>query len=189
MSHTAALCVNICASESRSCDIFVGYTFDNFWSGYEHLADVVDHKDKVCDSRAVYSTTGTVSGDNRNLRNITGSHCIIVEDLTITGKGVYSFLNTGSAGIVNTDDRTAVFDCHFNGICNFKSVLLSKSTTDYSKVFRIDNDFFSTNGTISGNYTIIWELTLFNIEGILKVRNVGTYFAERIFIKQKTDPL
>ena len=108
MSHTAALCVNICASESRSCDIFVGYTFDNFWSGYKHLADVVDHKDKVCDSRAVYSPPGTVSGNDRNLRNITGSHRIVIENLTITGKGVYTFLNTGSARIVNTDDRTAV---------------------------------------------------------------------------------
>ena len=44
MSHTASLCMDICTAESRSSNIFVGYAFDNFWPGYKHLADVVDHK-------------------------------------------------------------------------------------------------------------------------------------------------
>ena len=116
MSHTAALCVDTGTAEAVCGNVFVCNTFDNFWSGYEHLADVIDHKNKVSDSRTIYGSTGTVSGDNGNLRNVSGCHCIIIEDFTIAGKGVDAFLDSSSAGIVDSDDGAAVFDRHLDGI-------------------------------------------------------------------------
>ena len=61
MSHTTALGMNICTAETGCSNIFIGHTLDYFWTGDKHLADIINNKDKICDSRAVYSTTGTVS--------------------------------------------------------------------------------------------------------------------------------
>lgn len=116
MSHATALRVDAGSAEAVCGNVFVCDAFDHFWSGYEHLADVVDHKNKVSDPRTIYGSTSTVSGDNGNLRNVSGCHCIIIEDLTIAGKGVDAFLDPGSAGIVDPDDGAAVFNRHLDGI-------------------------------------------------------------------------
>ena len=179
--------MDIGTTKSFGSNVFVGYCFDNGRTGNKHLADIIDHKDKICDTRWIYSTAGTVSGNNRNLWDVTGCHGVVVEDLAIACQGIDSFLDTGTAGIVDADNRAAALDGHFNCICDLETVLLAQCTADDGKIFWVNNYFLAADGSVSGDHTVIRELAFFNIEGIFKIGNVGSDLPEGIFIKKHTD--
>ena len=49
--HTAGLGMHIRTAEIIGRDVLVRHTFDDLRSGDEHLADIIDHEDKVRDTR------------------------------------------------------------------------------------------------------------------------------------------
>ena len=51
MCHTTFGSVDIGTTKSFGSNVFVGYCFDNGRTGNKHLADIIDHKDKICDTR------------------------------------------------------------------------------------------------------------------------------------------
>ncbi len=172
MGDAALLRVNAGAAERRRGNILICHTFNDLGTCDEHLTDVVDDKNEIRDTRAVNGTARTVSCDNGNLGNVSGSHRIIIEDFSVSREGVDAFLNAGAAGIVDTDDGAAVFNRHFDGVCYFITVLFAESTADDGKILGVDHDFLSTDRAIAGDNAVVRELAFFYIKGIFQIRDV-----------------
>ncbi len=69
----AALCgMNAGAAERAGADVLVSYAFNDFRAGDKHLADVVNDENEVGNTGGVYGSAGAVSGNNGNLRDISG---------------------------------------------------------------------------------------------------------------------
>jgi len=79
---------------------FVGYGFDDVWSGNKHVGSFFHHEDKIRDCGGVNGSTGAWPHDGRYLRHHPGGHNISVKDVGIPAQGIDAFLNTCPTGVV-----------------------------------------------------------------------------------------
>ncbi|MPN60298.1 hypothetical protein SDC9_208026 [bioreactor metagenome] len=111
MCHPAFGCMGICPSQLFLGQLFVCDRFDYIRAGDKHITFFLHHKDEIGKGRGIARTTGTWPQDSGDLGHHTRSLDILIEDIGITAKGDHSFLDTGSARIVQCDDRSTVLHC------------------------------------------------------------------------------
>ncbi|MPN12345.1 hypothetical protein SDC9_159661 [bioreactor metagenome] len=69
MGDSADRIVRHCAAELLRCDLFTRYRLDYLRACDEHLACLVNHKDKVRNCRGIYRAARTGPHDDGDLRD------------------------------------------------------------------------------------------------------------------------
>ena len=105
MGVTGGFAMYPCSTEALHINLLAENGFDNLRAGYEHLGNLVHHEYIIRKGRGINRSSGTRTEDNGNLRDNAAVESVAEENLSISGKGVYTLLDTGSTGIVDTDQR------------------------------------------------------------------------------------
>ena len=108
MRHTALAAMCHCATQLFFAYFFMNHGFYYIRTSYEHVTFFFHQKDEIGKGRRVASTSGTRTQDGRNLWNHTAGHCVLIENIRITGKAFDTFLNTCAARIIQSDNRGTV---------------------------------------------------------------------------------
>lgn len=135
-------------------NIFSGNSLDDLRTGDEHLAGLIHHEDKVGNSRRINSAAGTGSHNYGNLRDNAGCDGVIVEYFTESGQGIDPFLDPGTAGVVEANDRSTHLHGHILNLHDFFSVILAQGTSQNSEVLCKSKDQPAVYGTVSGNNAV-----------------------------------
>ena len=80
-----------------------GGGFYDIWPCYKHMADAVNHKNKIRQSRRVNRPPRTRTKHHGNLRYYARGFYIAVKNFAVSVKAVNAFLDSGTAGIKQTD--------------------------------------------------------------------------------------
>ena len=136
VSNTAYCIVSCCAAQLFCSYFFTCYSLDNSRSCDEHLACLIYHEYEVRDSRRIYRAACARSHDHRDLRNHAGRNRVVVEDLAESGKSRNTFFYSGTAGILQSNDRCTHFQSHVLHFDDFFCVIFTQGSTAYSKVLR-----------------------------------------------------
>ena len=94
-----------CSAEAFHIDFLSENGLDNLRTGNEHLGDLVHHEHVVRKGRGIYGASRTRSQNDGNLRNHTAVERVAEENLSVSGKGIDTLLDTRSTGIVDADQR------------------------------------------------------------------------------------
>ena len=134
--------------------ILTCYGFYDFRASQEHVAGTTCHDVEVCQSRRINGSTGARAEDTGNLGNNTGSQDVTLENLSVSCQGIYSFLDTSSTGVVQTDNGSA----HLHGLIHYFTDLHSQSlrqgSTEYGEILSEDIYQTSVDRTITCYDTI-----------------------------------
>ena len=90
----------------------VGDGLHHLGTGDEHIAGVLGHHDEVSEGGRIDRTAGAGTEDGGDLRNDTAGEDVALENLSVAGEAVHPLLDTGTARVVETDDRCA----HLHGL-------------------------------------------------------------------------
>ena len=102
------------------------------------MAFVPDHKDKIGKRRRVARTARARPENGRELRHHTRSDRVLEKDVRIAGQALDSFLDAGSARVVQRDDGRAVFQRHRLHLDDLVGVRNAERTAEYRKIIGID---------------------------------------------------
>ena len=86
-----------CSADLLRCYVLACYRLYDLGTGYVNDTDLVDHKYKVGERRAVNSSARARTGDYRELGDNAACLYVPEEDVSVSGESVYSLLDTGSA--------------------------------------------------------------------------------------------
>ena len=104
MGDTTLRGVNTCTTKALLVNVFTSYALHHFWTSQEHIGSAFNHQGEVGKCRRINGTTGTRTGNHRNLRNHTRSKDVALEDLCISSQCVDTFLDTSTTRVVDTDN-------------------------------------------------------------------------------------
>ena len=181
--------VNLGSAEILGRNRFVGNLLYNLGSCNEHVADVVDHEYEVGNAGRVNSAAGTGTCDDRNLGNAARSCGVCKKDVAVRSKRSNALLNTGSAGIVDADQRTTVFASHINYGSDLLSVVMTEGSAGHSEILRIYAYASAIDRAVACDDTVVRKGAALKSELCVDIGDTGTYFAERAFVKKSIDPL
>ncbi len=97
MGVPAFTVVNEGATELLHGGFFARNGLDDLGTGYVHDTDLVDHKYKVSERRAVNSSACAGTGNYGELGDNTACLYVLEENVSVSGESIYRFLDTGSA--------------------------------------------------------------------------------------------
>ena len=184
MSNTRLGVVSHSTAQSLSSNLLIGYGLDNGRAGDEHLGALVNHVDEVSNSRGIHSTASAWSHDYGNLRDNAGSSGIAVEDTCIAGQGIYSLLNTGTAGIIDADNRSTHLHSQILNLPDLLGMHLTQGTALYGEVLCKSINQAAINSTIAGNNALSRQVLLLLAEIGAAMLYESIQLNERAFIKQ-----
>ncbi|MNX87926.1 hypothetical protein D3C86_1198780 [compost metagenome] len=180
--HTRFLSMRHRTTQFFAGYIFMRYGFYHVWSGYEHIRRMLYHQDEIGNSRRIYRTAGTRPHDRRQLRNYTRSLYIAIEDIGIATKRNYSFLDTRTTTVVQSDHRSAVLHGQIHDLTDLLCLRFGKAATEYCKVLREDVNQSSVYRTITRYHTITQVLFIFHAEVCATVLHKHTDLLKRTLI-------
>src|SRR4051794_19933203 len=95
-----------------AAEIFLSYDFmcdcfDDVGTGDKHVRSVANHEYEVGDCGGVNCASGAWTHDEGKLRNDSRRHHVTLEYLSVATQRINSFVNTGTARVVQTNDRYA----------------------------------------------------------------------------------
>ncbi len=153
-------------------------------TGYEHVALLLYHEDKVGQGGRIACSSGTRAEDCGELRYHARCHSVLIEDGSVTGKSRYSLLNTCSTGVVKADYRRSVFERELLHFYYLGRVCLAQRAAVSREVVSVDKHLATVNLTVSAHNAVTRNLFLFHSEACAPVVHKLVEFAERAFIKQ-----
>src|SRR5215217_7812026 len=134
--------------------IFACHCLDHVRTSDEHLRGLIDHDHEVGKCWGVDVATSSRSHDQRNLRNDTRRVRIAAEDFTVKAEGDHSFLDPGTAALVETDDRTACFEGKVNDLDDFLAIYLTEAAPEDSYILAEHTNRSSLDGAAASDNTI-----------------------------------
>ena len=149
--------------------IFVRYlfsrnSFHDIGTRDVHLPDAFNHVDEVSEGGRVDRTTSGRTSNDRDLRNDTRSECVPTEDFTVAGKGVDAFLDSGSTGVVYTNDWSTDLHGVIHHLGNLLRRDLRQRTTKYGEVLSVGEYLATVYKAVSGYDSVAFELLLVESE-------------------------
>ena len=176
MSHSAA--------QLFLGNFFTGNGFNNRRSGNEHLRSVLYHVDKVGQSRAVNSAACGRSHDSRNLGDNAGRNGVVEEQFAIAAQSVNSFLDTSSAGVIQTNARCAHLQSQILYFGDLVGMHFTQGTTFYGEVLCEYINQTTVNSAVTSGYAFTRQVLFLLAEVSAAMTNETVQFYERTFIHQ-----
>ena len=184
VSDTTLGTVSISATQFFFSYLFIGHRLYHIGTGNKHVALLFHHKDKVGQCRRVAGTTRTRTQDGRNLRNNTRSDGVLIEDRCITGKTVHTFLNTGTARIIQCNNRRTVLQGKFLHLDNLGCIGFTQRTTVCGEVVSIHKNQAAVYLSVTCHHSISGNLFFIHTEIGATVVHQLIQFIERAFVKE-----
>ncbi len=101
---------------------FMGHCFHHIRAGNKHIRSMLHHRNEICDGGRINGSSCTRTHNSRQLRNYTGSFYISVKNICVSSKRNYTFLNTGSAAVIQTNNGRAILNSEVHNFTNLFSV-------------------------------------------------------------------
>ena len=118
MCYAALGCVDGCSAEFLLGDFFSGDALHHGGAGEEHVGGILYHEGEVRKGGGIHRTACAGAENAANLWDHAGGKDISLEDLSEACKGVDSFLDAGSAGIVKADAGGSVTCCQVHDLAD-----------------------------------------------------------------------
>ena len=189
MSVASHFAVYACAAEFLHRDLFAEYGFDYFGAGDKHFRNVFDHEYEVGQRGRINGAAGAGTQDHRNLRDHAAGQRIAEENLPIAGQRVDPFLNTRSAGVVDSDQRNA----HVQGIVHDFGDLTcmheAERTAGNRKVLCEYGDRLAADHSGADNHAVTRKRFVLHTEIPAVVFHENVVFMERSLVQQCDDTL
>ena len=77
----------------------------------EHMTFLFHHKNKIRQCRWITGTAGTWTQNSWDLRDHPGSNRILIENRSISWQTADTFLNTGTSRVIQSNNRSTIFEC------------------------------------------------------------------------------
>ena len=169
--------------------VFAGDGLDDRRAGDVHDSDLIDHKDKVCERRAVDRTARAGARDYRELRDYAARLDVAEEYFSVAGERVDGFLDTGSAGIVDSDAGSAVREREVEDLAYLLGVHLAERAAHDGEVLAEYVDDASVYRTVARHDAVAEERRLVKSEVGAAVFDEFVYFHEAAGVKNCVDAL
>ena len=189
MGHAGLAAVDRCAAQLFKSDFLMGDCSDHIWPSDEHMACIFHHNDEVGDGGRVDGPAGARPHNDTDLRHDTGSHDIEEEDVGVAGQAEHPFLNACATGVVETDNRSAVFHRHIQDFADFCCVMTADTATKDGKILRENIDEPVINCSIPGDDTVAGDALLVQAEVVAVVRDECVHFPKTALIQQQFESL
>ena len=154
----------------------------------EHIRRILDHEDEVHQGRTVYGTAGAGPHDDGDLRDDARCGRIIHEDAAKTGQSIDAFLDAGTAGVIDADDRGSHLQSHFLHLGNLMGVHFTKGSAFNGKIFGIGKDQSAPYRTVAGNDAVAGDFFFLQTEMSTAMMDKLPHFRKAAFIKQLGQP-
>jgi len=189
IGDTATRRVHRRPAEFFNGDILMGHRFDNLGAGQEHVGIILHHDYEIGQGRRIDCSTGTRTEDCRDLRHHPRGHDIAQENLGIPGQTLDALLDPGAAGVVEADDRCAVFHRKVHDLADLFSEGFGQGATENGEILGKDIDDPPIDSTVAGDHTVTGKNRLVHAEITAAVRLEHIEFFKRTRIEQQFDPL
>src|SRR3954454_11745523 len=157
VGDTRSAAVRVGAAQLVEAHLFMGYRLYHIGPGDEHVAQVPNHEDEVGDRRAVYGTTGAGPEDHRDLRYHTGHQGVPQKDVGVAPERNHTFLNPGTARIVQPNDRGASLERQVHDLADLLRVSLGERASEDGEVLREHVDQSAVDSARPGDNPITRE--------------------------------
>src|SRR5829696_5889539 len=134
--------------------VLAGHSLDHIRTGDEHLRGLVDHDHEVSESRRVDMAPSSRTHDQRDLRYHTRGMGVPAEDFTVKAERDNTLLDTGTASLVETDDRTTCLQREVNDLDYLLAVHLAQAAAENGHVLAEHADRSSVDRAEAGDDTI-----------------------------------
>src|SRR5205085_7189330 len=98
------------------------------------VAGLLNHENKVGDGWRVDGTTCTRTHNSRNLWDDARGQCVTEKNICICSQTHDPFLNASPTGVVEADDRCAVFHSQVHNFANLLRMSLGERATEDGEV-------------------------------------------------------
>ena len=129
----------------------MGNGFYHIGSGYKHVTFILNHKNKIGDSRRINRSTSGWPHDGRNLRNNTTGQGIPQENIRVSAQTHNPLLDTRAAGIVEPDNWHTNFHGNIHYFHNFARVSFGQATSQNGKILTEYHYRTAINGSETGD--------------------------------------
>ena len=121
------------------------------------------------------------------MRNHTGGKSVTLENLRVTSQGVATFLNTSTAGIVQTDDGSTHVHSLVHHLADLLSIGARERTTQHGEILGKEEDQTAVDGSMTSDDTITRIVLLFHTKMSAAVSLQLVVFAEGTLIDEQLD--
>jgi len=115
-------------------DLFADHGLDDVGARDVHVACLLDHEDPVGESGRIDCAARRRPHDGDDLGDVAGGDRVAVEDTPIALQGENTFLDAGSAGIIDGNEGLAGLDRHVHHFPDLFSVHFSEASADAGKI-------------------------------------------------------
>ena len=185
VSNTGLLGVDGGTTQLFLSDLFSSDGLDDIGTGNEHVRGITDHEDEIGNGRGVHSTTSARTHDQGDLGNDTGGKGVALENLRVSSQGVATFLNTGTARIVQTDDGSTDVHSLIHDLADLLSVGTGEGTTQHGEVLSEEENQTAVDGSVTSDNTITRVVLLLHTEMGAAVSLQLIVFAEGTLIDEQ----
>src|SRR5699024_9300885 len=168
-------------TEFSGGNIFTGYLTNHFRTGDIHFSLLIDGNHEVSRYRRVDGTAGRLAQHDGDLRAATRKRQLATRNLRVHRQRGHGILNSGAAGVLNADDRTADFNSHVHDLADLLPKRHTNGTTVDGLIVRVDAHGATRDATIASDHTI--RIDSIGVIGSLAQRadlNEGSFVQERI---------
>ena len=131
---------------------------------------------------------GTGAHDAADLGHYAAAEDVALEDFSVTGQGVDSFLDAGSAGVIQANTGSPVSKGHLLHLANLFAHGLGEGTSAYREILREDIDQSAVYGAAAGDYAVSVGVALFHPEVGAAVLYKHVVFFKAAGIQQEFQP-
>ena len=189
MRDTALRRMDRRAAETLRVDILVGHCAHDIRPGDEHVARLLDHHDEVGDRRRIHRATGAWPEDDRELRHDAGGQRVAQEDVGVAAERNDALLDSGTARIVQSDDRRADLHGEIHDLADLLGVRLAERAAEDREVLAEDEDEPAIDRSVAGDDTVTEDDLRVEAEVRRAVSDERVELDERIGIEQQIESL
>jgi len=166
-----------------------GDLLDDGRAGDVHVARAFGHEDPVGHGGRVDGAAGRGAHDGRDLRDDAGGGRVAEEYLAVTGEGVHSLLDAGTAGIVKADDGDAALHGQVHDLAYLLRVHLAQGPAHGGEVLRVGTHGATVHSAVTGDNTLGGHVDLLHAEGVSSMSHKQIQLVEAPCIEEQVDSL
>src|SRR5262245_59440669 len=150
MGHAASAVMSQSAAEFFFGHLFVRDSFDDVRAGDEHVAGFVHHDDEVGNRRRIHGAAGAWAHDGGELRNHAGGYSVSQKDIGVSSQRHDAFLNPGSAGVIQADNRSPHLYCEIHNLADLLRVRFTEGAAEDSEILGEDVHKSTIDSSVPG---------------------------------------
>src|SRR5690606_15452912 len=135
-------------------DDLVGDRLHHVRAGHEHVARVAHHVDEVGHRRRIDGTAGAGAHYHADLWHRARGLYVAPEDFGIAAERRHALLDTGAAGIVQTDHRRPVLHGEVHDLANLLGMGLAQRAAEHGEILAEDVDHAAVDRAPAGYYAV-----------------------------------